>query len=598
AYGGGGGYAGGGGGVSVGGTAGTCWCGGGGGSGFVAGAAQGVSGGVTTAGSGSSAAGKNDPLYQAGIGDGGRPGQVVLQWKAPVDELRMVGGDGQHTDAGRAFPARLQVRALRGGEPVPGAEVTFAVASGRASFGGAAQVTVVADGNGYAVAPVLTAGQPPGPVTVVATSGAARSEFSLVATPPADYDVVPGGPPDVVLVPGGAVGFPGVVVENTGGTPIGERTVTVELPAGRGLRWGTAGLPDYQLTVLDGRAYPGILSPDGRTLTFGGVDLDDPPAARKVMWVSVGAADDAPAAATVLRFAVGGRTSDSTPVRVTRTPFTVVPGGPPDVLLERGGATGYPGVRLSGDGNGPFAPQSVTVTLPTDTALRWGQTGVPDHQLTVLDAQGATRVYAGTLSGDGLTLTFADVGLGLSGPGTGSVMWVGVSAAGDAALVRTSLGFSVGGVVSASTPVYVVDAPSFAVEAGGPPEVGLVRGGAAGYPGVRVRNTGSSPLLADVGVSVALPAGRGLAFVAEGGAECLLTVSSPELGEVHYAGRLSGDGQSLDFERVRLDAPVGGAVVLWVAVRAEGAAPGGSTTLAFTVDGEVSSSTVVNVGEG
>ncbi|KAK1177946.1 hypothetical protein B7755_007140 [Streptomyces sp. NBS 14/10] len=90
--GGGGGYAGGGGGMGfLGDGAGGSgfFSGGGGGSGFASG--PGVSGGVTIAGSGSSAAGKSDPLYQAGIGDGGRyggvaaqPGQVVLQWKAPV----------------------------------------------------------------------------------------------------------------------------------------------------------------------------------------------------------------------------------------------------------------------------------------------------------------------------------------------------------------------------------------------------------------------------------------------------------------------------------------------------------------------------------
>jgi hypothetical protein len=52
--------------------------GGGGGSGFASG--PGVTGGRTTAGSGQKTAGKSDPLHQAGVGDAGQPGQVVLQW--------------------------------------------------------------------------------------------------------------------------------------------------------------------------------------------------------------------------------------------------------------------------------------------------------------------------------------------------------------------------------------------------------------------------------------------------------------------------------------------------------------------------------------
>ncbi|MBZ6476271.1 hypothetical protein [Streptomyces griseocarneus] len=65
-----------------------CLAGGGGGSGFASG--PGVSGGETIPGSGTSAARKNDPLYQAGIGDAGKPGQVLLQWRAPVFTVAQV----------------------------------------------------------------------------------------------------------------------------------------------------------------------------------------------------------------------------------------------------------------------------------------------------------------------------------------------------------------------------------------------------------------------------------------------------------------------------------------------------------------------------
>ncbi|MER6146091.1 hypothetical protein ABT174_39840 [Streptomyces sparsogenes] len=52
--------------------------GGGGGSSFVNG--PGVTGGRTAAGNGTSAGGKDDPLYQSPVGDAGNRGQVVLQW--------------------------------------------------------------------------------------------------------------------------------------------------------------------------------------------------------------------------------------------------------------------------------------------------------------------------------------------------------------------------------------------------------------------------------------------------------------------------------------------------------------------------------------
>ncbi|MGW3076120.1 hypothetical protein [Kitasatospora sp. NPDC001132] len=55
-------------------------------------------------------------------------------------------------------------------------------------------------------------------------------------------------------------------------------------PAGRGLRYGRANLPDHQLTVYTGTqpapAYMGTLSPDGPTFTFTNVDLRIPTTVR------------------------------------------------------------------------------------------------------------------------------------------------------------------------------------------------------------------------------------------------------------------------------------------------------------------------------
>ncbi|MBZ4322048.1 beta/gamma crystallin domain-containing protein [Streptomyces huiliensis] len=425
--------------------------------------------------------------------------------------------------------------------------------------------------------------------------GLTRFKVTDNSIPAERFAVDPGGPPDVLLVPGGSTGFPGVVVRNTGPTPVGSRTVTAELPADKGLQWGTAGQPDCQLTVLDGAVYPGTLSSDGRTLFFDGVDLDIPPDGKRVMWVAVSAVPEALSTTTALRFTVGERASDSTPVRVSRSPFTVEPGGPPDVVLQQGGAVGYPGVRLTGGTNDPIAPQTVTVTFPEDTRLVWGRPDHPDDQLTVLDAHGAPTVHNGKFSEDGRTLTFTGVDTGLSGTGSHSVMWVDVSAAEDAEPVRTALSFAVGEQDSPSTPVVVAPPPLFGVEPGGPPDVTVTQGGPPGYPGVRVRDTGSSALLTDAKVTAVLPAGHGLSFVAEGGSDCLLTVWGQDTGEVRYAGHLSEDGQTLTVDRVRLSAPAGGAAALWVAVEAGAGAPAGTTTLTFTVGDEESPSNPVHI---
>ncbi|MBO0654668.1 hypothetical protein J1792_18335 [Streptomyces triculaminicus] len=144
------------------------------------------------------------------------------------------------------------------------------------------------------------------------------------------------------------------------------------------------------------------------------------------------------------------------------TEFTVAPGGPPDVELTRGGPVGYPGVQVEGDVT--FAPALVTVTLPAGAGLLFGTQTLPDHQLTVLSADGQTTQYTGTPSQDGTSLAFSDVDLGL--PGT-TVMWVGVSAAHEAPLGPTKLTFTVGAQTSASTPIIVK--PGFTVSPGGSP---------------------------------------------------------------------------------------------------------------------------------
>ncbi|GAA3169948.1 MULTISPECIES: hypothetical protein [Streptomyces] len=269
------------------------------------------------------------------------------------------------------------------------------------------------------------------------------------------FTVAPGGPPDVDLVQGGPVKYPGVQVD--GNAAVNPVPVTVELPAGHGLLFGTQTLPDLQLTVhhlsRGTVQYVGALSADGSSLAFSDVDLMLP--GPTVMWVGVSATASAVPGDTALRFTVGGQTSDSTPVHVGTAvvvpPLSVEPGGPPDVLLTRGGITRYPAVKVTNNGTGAVPPLTVTVTLPPGAGLQWGQPGLPDIQLTVLNDPGPP--YTGTLSPDGQSLTFTNVAP--PSPGSDYVLYVGVSAVASAPLGISSLTFNVGGHQSASTPVEV-----------------------------------------------------------------------------------------------------------------------------------------------
>ncbi|MEU1408003.1 hypothetical protein ABZ471_37765 [Streptomyces sp. NPDC005728] len=269
-----------------------------------------------------------------------------------------------------------------------------------------------------------------------------------------EFTVAPGGPPDVKLVQGGPVGYPGVhVASETAFAPV---SVTVALPAGRDLLFGSQTLADYQLTVLTAdlqtTPYPGALSEDGTSLVFSHVDLGLP--GTTVMWVAVSAGHGAPLGATSLTFTVGGKPSPSTTIVVTPG-FTLSPGG--DTLtVERGGSPRYPGVAVRNNGSQDIPLQTVTVTLPADTDLRFGTPANPDHQLTVMDASGNMTAYMGSLSDDGQSLALSDIDLAIHDDGSRSVMWVCVSASDDTPTGTTSVEFTIGDYTSPSTPIDVI----------------------------------------------------------------------------------------------------------------------------------------------
>ncbi|MFH9662612.1 hypothetical protein ACH4M7_29310 [Streptomyces sp. NPDC017249] len=125
-------------------------------------------------GSGTTAARKTDPLYETGVGDAGKSGQVVLQWRLPTGSLRAMSGDGQSTGQGEPFRDALVVKARSsaGKTLITDASVTF-----------------------------TTAGTQTGPVTVTSRSGSAQVVLTLQMAPA--FPVSPGGPLDVQLLGGG-----------------------------------------------------------------------------------------------------------------------------------------------------------------------------------------------------------------------------------------------------------------------------------------------------------------------------------------------------------------------------------------------------------
>ncbi|RSO06945.1 hypothetical protein DMH18_26190 [Streptomyces sp. WAC 06783] len=268
------------------------------------------------------------------------------------------------------------------------------------------------------------------------------------------YTVTPGGPPDVHLTPGAGAGYPGVRVD--AGVTFAPVPVTVTLPTGHDLLFGTQTLADYQLTVQPAggppTAYPGTPSPDGASLDFPTVDLHLP--GTSVMWVAVSAGQNTPAGTTSLTFTVGGKTSASTTIVVTPA-FTVSPGGAP-ADLARGGTLRYPGVEVLNSGAPSIPPQTVTVRLPAGAGLHFGTPTAPDYQLTVQDASGTPKPYPGTLSPDGQTLTFTNVDLAIPNDQDKAIMWVCVSADSAAPAGSTSVEFSLGAQTSPSTTLNVI----------------------------------------------------------------------------------------------------------------------------------------------
>ncbi|HEY6797177.1 MAG TPA: putative Ig domain-containing protein [Kineosporiaceae bacterium] len=174
-----------------------------------------------------------------GVGSPATSAQTLTVAPVPVGTIVPVGGGGQVTTPGQAFPLPLAVRVADAhGNPLSGRAVTFAVTSGSATFAGAASATGTTHANGTITSPLLTAGSAPGPVVVTATvagaDGVSPAIFGESVLDPsaarADLKIALSSPATVAH--GGTVTAT-VTVTNRG--PIAATTVVTTLTPGPGL---------------------------------------------------------------------------------------------------------------------------------------------------------------------------------------------------------------------------------------------------------------------------------------------------------------------------------------------------------------------------
>ena len=108
--------------------------------------------------------------------EGANPPQLVITYTPAVapSSLAAVAGDGQTATVGTAFATRLAVKAVdSGGNPAPGATITFAAPASGASAaftGGSRTTTATTGADGVATAPQLVANATAGTYQVTATT--------------------------------------------------------------------------------------------------------------------------------------------------------------------------------------------------------------------------------------------------------------------------------------------------------------------------------------------------------------------------------------------------------------------------------------------
>jgi hypothetical protein len=141
----------------------------------------------------------------------------------PAAAIAATSGNNQTAAPSGAFPTALQATVTdASGHPVPGAAVTFTVASGSASFPAGSTATATTNAQGIATAPTLTAGATSGAVEVTASTpagtGTAQTMFmeSVVTAGPARADLSVALDTPASLPHGGSSGTITIRVTNNG----------------------------------------------------------------------------------------------------------------------------------------------------------------------------------------------------------------------------------------------------------------------------------------------------------------------------------------------------------------------------------------------
>ncbi|MFD9824575.1 hypothetical protein [Streptomyces violascens] len=167
-------------------------------------------------------------------------------------------------------------------------------------------------------------------------------QFSAAPLTTSDLNAAPDTKAHAEVKQGGD-GYPGVRVINTDNVPLPPQDITVTLPDYHGLHfpsWWDLSLSVQNPPSGDTRSVAGVLSADGKTVTYTGVDLKmQQQGDRAIMWVAVHADPDAAPGDTALQFAIGQQ--GSFPAALTVLGTNSPPPPPPPSLPIKYGDTVY-----------------------------------------------------------------------------------------------------------------------------------------------------------------------------------------------------------------------------------------------------------------
>ncbi len=329
---------------------------------------------------------------------------------SPPASVVLVSGNNQSGATGQALPSPFTVKVTdANSNPVPGVNVTFAVAAGGGSL---SATSALSNGSGLASS-TLTLGSTAGTNTVVATSGTlAGSPITFTATGSATVQT----PANLVLVSGNnqsgttgqGLGNPFMVkVTDAGSNPVAGVTVTFAVTAGGGSLSATSAVTDSSGLALSTLTLGSTAGTNTVTATSGTL------AGSPITFTATGVAPPAntpPTPASLVL--ISGNNQSGTVGQALVNPFTV----------EVTDASSNPvaGVTVT------FAVTAGGGTLSAASVVT-NSSGLASSILTLGSTAGTNTVVAtsGTLTGSPITFSAAGVAASTStSTGTTTVTWV------------------------------------------------------------------------------------------------------------------------------------------------------------------------------